>query len=165
MIKIYNFNFLTFFYFSRQLGHKGNAKLVSLVQGLSHQVHLFLVEYNKVNHLQLNLPGFKPRNANSNINNANNNNNNKNSSNSSGESNVPEEILHQQRLLLQSCDRYVIFFLIFHPFSKSLLLFFSFFIFSDFLQAMSLLNELSNLKIFFLKLRSLFANAFDPYFT
>ena len=78
------------------MGHKGNAKLVSLVQGLSHQVHLFLVEYNKVNHLQLNLPGFKPRNVNI-------INNNVNKSNS--ESNVPEEILHQQRLLLQSCDR------------------------------------------------------------
>jgi len=82
---------------SRQLGNKGNSKLVSLVQGLSHQVHLFLVEYNKVNHLQLNLPGFKPRTVNI--------NNNANKSNS--ESNVPEEILHQQRLLLQSCDRYV----------------------------------------------------------
>ena len=69
----------------RQLGHKGNAKLVSLVQGLSHQVHLFLVEYNKVNHLQLNLPGFKPRSKHS--------------------ENVPEDILHQQRLLLQSCDK------------------------------------------------------------
>jgi len=80
----------------KQLGHKGNSKLVSLVQGLSHQVHLFLVEYNKVNHLQLNLPGFKPRTVNI--------NNNANKSNS-GESNVPEEILHQQRLLLQSCDR------------------------------------------------------------
>ena len=80
---------------SRQLGNKGNSKLVSLVQGLSHQVHLFLVEYNKVNHLQLNLPGFKPRTVNI--------NNNANKSNS--ESNVPEEILHQQRLLLQSCDR------------------------------------------------------------
>ena len=87
---------------SRQLGNKGNSKLVSLVQGLSHQVHLFLVEYNKVNHLQLNLPGFKPRNLNqiaaaaaaAIVNNKSN-----------CESNVPEEILHQQRLLLQSCDR------------------------------------------------------------
>ena len=74
--------------FFRQLGHKGTSKLVSLVQGLSHQVHLFLVEYNKVNHLQLNLPGFKPR-AKTHV----------------GENDVPEEILHQQRLLLQSCDR------------------------------------------------------------
>ena len=92
----------------RQLGHKGNSKLVSLVQGLSHQVHLFLVEYNKVNHLQLNLPGFKPRNLNqiaavSASTNATNNVNK--SSNSESSSNVPEEILHQQRLLLQSCDR------------------------------------------------------------
>lgn len=53
---------------------------------MSHQVHLFLVEYNKVNHLQLDLPGFKPR-VKSNF------------------ENVPEDILHQQRLLLQSCDR------------------------------------------------------------
>ena len=81
------------------MGHKGNAKLVSLVQGLSHQVHLFLVEYNKVNHLQLNLPGFKPRNANL------NHQISKRNSNSNGESNVPEDVLHQQRLLLQSCDR------------------------------------------------------------
>ena len=86
----------------RQLGHKGNSKLVSLVQGLSHQVHLFLVEYNKVNHLQLNLPGFKPRNLNQ-IAAATVSNSAVNKSNS--ESNVPEEILHQQRLLLQSCDR------------------------------------------------------------
>jgi len=71
----------------KQLGHKGNSKLVSLVQGLSHQVHLFLVEYNKVNHLQLNLPGFKPR------------------SKQNTDQNVPEDILHQQRLLLQSCDK------------------------------------------------------------
>ena len=61
--------------------------MVSLVQGLSHQVHLFLVEYNKVNHLQLNLPGFKPR------------------SKQNADQNVPEDILHQQRLLLQSCDK------------------------------------------------------------
>lgn len=74
-------------FFTRQLGHKGNSKLVSLVQGLSHQVHLFLVEYNKVNHLQLNLPGFKPR------------------SKQNTDQNVPEDILHQQRLLLQSCDK------------------------------------------------------------
>lgn len=73
------------------MGHKGTSKLVSLVQGLSHQVHLFLVEYNKVNHLQLNLPGFKPR-VRPNLGNA-------------GPENVPEDILHQQRLLLQSCDR------------------------------------------------------------
>ena len=59
---------------------------MSLVQGLAHQVHLFLVEYNKVNHLQLNLPGFKPRHK-------------------QHSENVPEEILHQQRLLLQSCDK------------------------------------------------------------
>lgn len=84
----------------KQLGHKGNAKLVSLVQGLSHQVHLFLVEYNKVNHLQLNLPGFKPRNAN-----LNNQINKRNSNSNNGESNVPEDVLHQQRLLMQSCDR------------------------------------------------------------
>ena len=77
-------NSMVFFY--RQLGHKGNSKLVSLVQGLAHQVHLFLVEYNKVNHLQLNLPGFKPRHK-------------------QHSENVPEEILHQQRLLLQSCDK------------------------------------------------------------
>jgi hypothetical protein len=69
--------------------------LVPLVQGLAHQVHLFLVEYNKVNHLQLNLPGFKPRNKNYRSNNS--------CSDQAG--NVPEEILHQQRLLLQSCDR------------------------------------------------------------
>ena len=61
--------------------------MVSLVQGLSHQVHLFLVEYNKVNHLQVNLPGFKPR------------------SKPNLQENVPEDILHQQRLLLQCCDR------------------------------------------------------------
>ena len=56
-----------------------------------------------MNHLQLNLPGFRPRKG----------------GNSPGKSpgpqakgardtdskNVPEEILHQQRLLLQSCDR------------------------------------------------------------
>ena len=60
---------------------------MSLVQGLSHQVHLFLVEYNKVNHLQINLPGFKPRVR------------------SSTDNTVPEDIIHQQRLLLQSCDR------------------------------------------------------------
>ena len=60
---------------------------MSLVQGLSHQVHLFLVEYNKVNHLQVNLPGFKPR------------------SKPNLQENVPEDILHQQRLLLQCCDR------------------------------------------------------------
>ena len=72
--------------FFRQLGNKGASKLVSLVQGLSHQVHLFLVEYNKVNHLQVNLPGFKPRSK-------------------PNLENVPEEILHQQRLLLQCCDK------------------------------------------------------------
>jgi hypothetical protein len=92
----------SYFLNSRQLGHKGNAKLVSLVQGLSHQVHLFLVEYNKVNHLQLNLPGFKPRNANLNH---QINKRNSNSNSNSGENNVPEDVLHQQRLLLQSCDR------------------------------------------------------------
>ena len=74
------------FFFCRQLGNKGASKLVSLVQGLSHQVHLFLVEYNKVNHLQVNLPGFKPRSK-------------------PNLENVPEEILHQQRLLLQCCDK------------------------------------------------------------
>ena len=63
-----------------------------LVQGLSHQIHLFLVEYNRCNHLPSNLPGYKPRNCNN------------NDSLKTGIQ-VPEEILHQQRLLLQSCDR------------------------------------------------------------
>jgi hypothetical protein len=81
----------------RQLGHKGVSKLVPLVQGLSHQIHLFLVEYNRCNHLPSNLPGYKPRTL---TNNTNNNNNNIKTG-----VQVPEEILHQQRLLLQSCDR------------------------------------------------------------
>jgi hypothetical protein len=67
------------------------------VQGLSHQIHLFLVEYNRCNHLPSNLPGYKPRTLTNNTNNTNNN--------IKTGVQVPEEILHQQRLLLQSCDR------------------------------------------------------------
>ncbi len=35
------------------------SRLVPLVQGLSHQVHLFLVEYNKCSRLRLDLPGYR----------------------------------------------------------------------------------------------------------
>ena len=101
----FNFLFINF----RQLGHKGVTKLVPLVQGLSHQIHLFLVEYNRCNHLPSNLPGYKPRNGNadnsSNHNNSTSSNNNSSNNVNAGVPAVPEEILHQQRLLLQSCDR------------------------------------------------------------
>ena len=73
------------------------SKLVPLVQGLAHQVHLFLVEYNKYNHLQLSLPGYKPKNGTANLKSS--------SSSSSSSSDIPEDVLHQQRLLLQNCDR------------------------------------------------------------
>ena len=94
-ILIYHFVFL-----SRQLGHRGGpSKLVPLVQGLAHQVNLFLVEYNKYNqqintNLQsLNLPGYKPKQSLT------------PSPVTSGLGEIPEGVLHQQRLLLQNCDR------------------------------------------------------------
>ena len=39
-------------------------KLVPLVQSLSQHINVFLVEYNKYNNLQLNLPGFRPTSTN-----------------------------------------------------------------------------------------------------
>ena len=69
------------------------------MQGLAHQVHLFLVEYNKCSRQQLrHLPGYRP-------NNKSNNNNAASSGTESREADVPEDILHQQRALLQCCDR------------------------------------------------------------
>jgi hypothetical protein len=58
----------------------------------SYQIHLFLVEYNRCNHLPSNLPGYKPRNSPAAVG---------SNGSSSTKSGVPEEILHQQRLLLQ----------------------------------------------------------------
>ena len=61
--------------------------------------HLPSVEYNKYNNLKLNLPGYRPRNG------------GKHGSRvrqldpESPSPEVPEEILHQQRLLLHNCDR------------------------------------------------------------
>ena len=69
-----------------------------LVQGLAHQIHLFLVEYNRCNHLPSNLPGYRPRGTAASASPGGN-------GTGSAKSGVPEEILHQQRLLLQSCDR------------------------------------------------------------
>ncbi len=116
----------------RQLGHRGGgsggpgvSKLVPLVQGLSHQIHLFLVEYNKHSHLSIgcgststggfsnNLPGYKPRTAAATTTTtaaATAASSSSSSPSSSAEPNPgatsdAEEILHQQRLLLQSCDR------------------------------------------------------------
>ena len=59
------------------------------------------VEYNKYNNLKLNLPGYRPRNG------------GKHSrvrldatpESPSPSPEVPEEILHQQRMLLHNCDR------------------------------------------------------------
>lgn len=86
----------------RQLGHRGGVqKLVPLVQGLSHQVHLFLVEYNKYNHLQVSLPGYRPRNSSK----SPGKTRKPFRSNGSSTLEIPEEILHQQRLLLQACDK------------------------------------------------------------
>ena len=49
----------------RQLGHRSSVnKLVPLVQSLSQHINVFLVEYNKYNNLQLNLPGFRPTSTN-----------------------------------------------------------------------------------------------------
>ena len=39
-------------------------KLVPVVQSLSQHINVFLVEYNKYNNLQLNLPGFRPTSTN-----------------------------------------------------------------------------------------------------
>jgi hypothetical protein len=75
-----------------------SSKLVPLVQGLSHQVHLFLVEYNKYNNLKLNLPGYRPKNGGKWL-------ESESPPESSPSEAVPEDILHQQRLLLQNCDR------------------------------------------------------------
>lgn len=72
-----------------------------LVQGLSHQVHLFLVEYNKYNHLQVSLPGYRPRNSSK----SPGKTRKPFRSNGSSTLEIPEEILHQQRLLLQACDK------------------------------------------------------------
>ncbi len=65
-----------------------------LVQGLSHQVHLFLVEYNKCSRLRLDLPGYRPAMSRC-----------KDDKDAGKKEEVPEEILHQQRVLLQCCDR------------------------------------------------------------
>lgn len=83
----------------RQLGNRGPSRLVPLVQGLSHQINLFLVEYNKYNHLQLNLPGFRLRRF------ALAATTSPDPASASSFVMPPEEVLHQQRLLLQSCDR------------------------------------------------------------
>lgn len=81
----------------RQLGHRGASKLVSLVQGLSHLINVFLEEYNKYNNLQLNLPGFRPYQKKHAADTT--------SSFESIASSVPEDILHQQRILMQTCDK------------------------------------------------------------
>ena len=69
--------------------------MVPLVQSLSHHINVFLVEYNKYNNLQLNLPGFRlpcPAEVEAAV-------------ASGADVTVPEDVLHQQRLLLQTCDR------------------------------------------------------------
>ena len=68
--------------------------MVPLVQSLSHHINVFLVEYNKYNNLHLNLPGFRGQ-APVEV---------EESASSDGKV-VPEDVLHQQRLLLQTCDR------------------------------------------------------------
>ncbi len=100
-------------FFHRQLGHRsGNtstslsspspspsssSRLVPLVQGLSHQVHLFLVEYNKCSRLRLDLPGYRsPLGGPGDVD---------RDGRQDQQQQVPEEILHQQRALLQCCDR------------------------------------------------------------
>ncbi len=81
------------------------------MQGLSHQIQLFLVEYNKSNSggggggggsssadRRINLPGYKPRRRPPQPDVSN-------EESTSLSSPPPEDILHQQRLLLQDCDR------------------------------------------------------------
>jgi len=98
-------------------GGGGIGKLVSLVQSLSHHINVFLVEYNKYNNLQLNLPGFRPPLQAANlaadcIPTAGDDSCNGDVTESRGSRSdvtksaaVPEDVLHQQRLLLQTCDR------------------------------------------------------------
>ncbi|CAB4064875.1 unnamed protein product [Lepeophtheirus salmonis] len=108
----------------RQLEQKGVWKLAPLVQGLTHQIDLFLAEYNKYNHIQLNLPGYKssstasgsskdshsrktikkkvPENV---VNPSSGSGGVGNSGCSISDYNkIPEEVLHQQRILRQHCD-------------------------------------------------------------
>ena len=54
------------------------------------------VEYNKYNNLKLNLPGYRPRNGNPRV---------RVDATAAESPEVPEEILHQQRMLLHNCDR------------------------------------------------------------
>ena len=56
------------------------------------------VEYNKYNNLKLNLPGYRPRNGNPRVRLVA-------AAAAADSPEVPEEILHQQRLLLHNCDR------------------------------------------------------------
>ena len=55
------------------------------------------VEYNKYNNLKLNLPGYRPRNGNPRV--------RLDAAAAADSPEVPEEILHQQRMLLHNCDR------------------------------------------------------------
>ncbi|XP_040568026.1 uncharacterized protein [Lepeophtheirus salmonis] len=107
----------------RQLEQKGVWKLAPLVQGLTHQIDLFLAEYNKYNHIQLNLPGYKSSSTASgsskdshsrktikkkvpeNVVNPSSGGGVGNSGCSISDYNkIPEEVLHQQRILRQHCD-------------------------------------------------------------
>ena len=63
--------------------------------------HLPSVEYNKYNNLKLNLPGYRPRNGGKHGSRVRQ----LNPESPSPSPEVPEEILHQQRMLLHNCDR------------------------------------------------------------
>ncbi|QQP38204.1 Uncharacterized protein FKW44_018715, partial [Caligus rogercresseyi] len=72
-----------------QLEQKGVWKLSPLVTGLAHQIDLFLAEYNAYNTIQLSLPGLKSKSS---------------SSPPWEASSLSEGILHQQRILRQTCE-------------------------------------------------------------
>ncbi len=84
------------------------SRLVPLVQGLSHQVHLFQVEYNKCSRLGLDLPGYRPGGRGREERRDTTGGDERSARRQASEEDhqlVPEEILHQQRTLLQCCDR------------------------------------------------------------